>query len=59
MRSPTLELGVTEGDLHISRIERRRGPVGRYGESARAVLNLEGYVRSPTLELGVTEGDLT
>ena len=53
VRSPARAFDRHEGRPHISRIERSRGPVNRYGESAGAVLVFEAL---STLQ-GLAGGD--
>src|SRR6202046_5066183 len=53
VRSPARAFDRHEGRPHISRIERSRGPVSRYGESAGAVLVFEAL---STLQ-GLAGGD--
>src|SRR5271170_5286315 len=49
VRSPARAFDRYEGRPHISRIERSRGPVSRYGESAGAVLVFRGAVNAARL----------
>ena len=56
VRSPARRVGRHGGRPHISRIERRRGPVRRYGESAGADSSWAGGSAMGRRQLALFEG---